>query len=449
MSAMTTPTHTASDHTRVAVLLGILFGLTGMGSAAAAVAVVPMGAAYGVGVGAAAWTISLYALLLGIGTAVYGRIADLSGPRTPMLVGVALMSSGALLAALAPSFVIHLAGRLAQGAGAAAVATLGAAIISARYTGEEKRAALVRLASIAAATTSLGPLAGGIVIDTIGWRGAFALPMLGLLVLPLLWPAMHTGGTGARLDLVGAALTALAAGGAVLLVQSPSTGYQVAVAGALLLGLGVPAVSWWVRRRPHGFLPTAVIGNAVVVRSAFAAAAIPAAWFALLIAVPAVLLGRGWQTWTVGLVLLPSGIVSLLMPRMVGPLMRRLEPPGSLMFASAVSAGSLAVAALGAGLGSPVMLVVAILLVTVAFGIGQPSLSAAVVAAVDDDVRGVALGVATLVFMVGGSVGSAVVGGLGPVLGLGGAIGLLAVLPLVGVLLVTPTRTSVAVTADS
>jgi hypothetical protein len=48
------------------------------------------------------------------------------------------------------------------------------------------------------------------------------------------------------------------------------------------------------------------------------------------------------------------------------------------------------------------------------------------------DVRGVALGLATLMFLVGGGVGSAVVGGLGPVLGMGGSLLLLAVLPLLG-----------------
>ena len=219
---------------------------------------------------------------------------------------------------------------------------------------------------------------------------------------------------------------------------------MVAVAGGLLLALGVPAVIAWVRRHPGGFLPREVIGNPVVVRSAFAAAAVPASWFALLIAVPAVLLDRGWETWAVGLTLVPSGIVSLLMPRVVGPLLTRLAPSGSLMLASAISVGSLGLAGLGAGLGSPPLLVVAVVFVTVAFGIGQPALSAAVGGAVEESVRGVALGVATLVFMVGGSIGSAVVGGLGHVLGLGPAIGLLALLPLVGVMVVAPTRRTVA-----
>ncbi len=429
-----------ADAGRVAVLLGILFGLTAMGSSATAIAVVPMAAAYGISVGAATWTISLYALLLGIGTAVYGRIADLRGPRGPMTFGVVLMSAGALVAALSPWFPLHLVARLVQGAGAAAVATLGAAVISSRYAEPDKARALVRLASIAAAVTSLGPLLGGAVVDLLSWRVAVALPMLGLLVLVPLWSVMPTGGTGARLDLVGAALTALAAGGVVLLVQSPSVGVGVAVVGAVLLGLGLPAVGLWVRHRPEGFLPVSVLRNGVVVRSAFAAAAVPAAWFALLIAIPTVLLAAGWQAWQVGLTLLPSGLVSLVMPRYTGPLLQRLGPARSLLVASALSTGALLVGGLGAGLALAPVIIVAVTLLTVSFGIGQPALNAAIGGAVDPSVRGVALGIGTLVFLVGASVGSAVIGGLGQVIGIGQTIAILAVLPVLGAALVAPTR---------
>ncbi len=202
------------------------------------------------------------------------------------------MTSGALVAAFAPNFGILLAARIFQGAGAAAVPTLGVAIVSARYTGcGAGSVALGRVAGIAAAVSCLGPLAGGGIEALLGWRAVFALPMLGALLVPLLWRSLPTTGSGARLDLFGAVLVAGTAAGAVLLVQSPSTGPVVAGVGAALLLLGVPSVALWVRRRPHGFLPRSVIRNAIVVRSALAAASVPAAWFALLIAVPAVLVG--------------------------------------------------------------------------------------------------------------------------------------------------------------
>jgi hypothetical protein len=72
--------------------------------------------------------------------------------------------------------------------------------------------------------------------------------------------------------------------------------------------------------------------------------------------------------------------------------------------------------------------------VTLAFGLGQPALMAAVGDAVEDDVRGVALGIATLFFLVGGGVGSAVVGGLSGPLTMPGALLLLAGLPVLGLL---------------
>ena len=279
-----------------------------------------------------------------------------------------------------------------------------------------------------------GPLAGGLVADLAGWRAVVALPALGLLVVPALWRAVPTQGTGARLDILGAVLVAGTAAGLVLLVQSPAAGTVVATAGAVLLGLGVPAVAARVRRRPEGFLPKAVIHEPVVVRSALAASAVPAAWFALLIAVPAVLAAEGWTPLQVGLALVPSAVTGFLAPRLAGPLLARLGPARSLVTSGITAAVALAVAALGAAVGSAPVLVTAVVLVTFAFGLGQPALMAAVGGAVPADVRGVALGIATLVFLVGGGVGSAVVGGIGEVLGLDRSLLLLAVLPLAGCL---------------
>jgi len=429
---------TPSDARRVSTLVGLLFGLTGLGSSSAAIALPVLANDLHISTGVSAWGISLYALMLAVATAVYGRVSDLVGIRNPLLVGVGLMASGALAGALAPNFGVLLAARIFQGAGAAAVPTLGVAIISARYAGSVRGAALGRVAGVAAAVSCVGPLVGGSVVSLLGWRMVIALPMLGLLLLPLLWRSLPTQGSGAHLDLLGAVLVAGTAAGVVLLVQSPSTGPVIAAVGAALVVLGVPAVTWWVRRRPHGFLPLSVIRNPAVVRSAVAAAAVPAAWFALLIAVPAVLVARGWEPWLVGVALLPSAVTGLLAPRIAGPLLARLGAAPSLAIAGVIASVALVVAAGGAALGSAVLLVVAVVAVTLAFGLGQPALMAAVGGAVEDDVRGVALGVATLFFLVGGGVGSAVVGGLSDALTMSGALLLLAALPLAGLVALAP-----------
>jgi len=430
----------SSDAGRVALLVGALFGLAGMGSAAVAVTLPAIADDLGLTTGGASWIISLYALMLAVATAVYGRVADLAGIRLPLLFGVGLMASSAVLGAFAPSYELLLAARLLQGAGAAAVPVLGMAIVSARYDGGVRTAALGRVAGTAAAVSALGPLAGGLVEQASSWRAVVALPALGLLVVPALWRAVPTQGTGARLDVLGAVLVAGTAAGLVLLVQSPASGVVVAVVGAVLLGLGVPAAASRVRRRPEGFLPHAVVREPVVVRSALAAAAVPAAWFALLIAVPAVLAARGWTPLTIGLALVPSAVTGFLAPRLAGPLLLRLKPARSLVVAGLTAAVALLVAAAGAVVGSAaaVLLVAAVVLVTFAFGLGQPALMAAVGDAVPPEVRGVALGIATLVFLVGGGVGSAVVGGFSELFGLDRALLLLALLPLAGSLALVP-----------
>ena len=139
---------THDDSGRVSLLLGLLFGLAGMGSSSAAIALPLMGADLGVSVGVAAWTISLYALMLAVTTAVYGRISDLVGVRLPLMVGIGLMTGGALVAALAPSYGVLLVARLFQGAGAAAIPTLGVAVLSARYEGADRGLAFGRLAGV-------------------------------------------------------------------------------------------------------------------------------------------------------------------------------------------------------------------------------------------------------------------------------------------------------------
>ena len=212
-----------------------------MGSSSAAIALPLMAPDLGVSVGTAAWSISLYVLMLAVTTAVYGRVSDLVGVRLPLVFGITLMTVGALAAALAPTFEVLLVARLFQGAGAAAVPTLGVAALSARYDGSVRGLALGRLAGTAAAISCLGPLVGGVVEHSLGWRAVMALPILGVAVIPFLWHALAGGGTGARLDIIGAVLVAVTSGGLVLLVQSPTSGLAIAVTGALMLLLGAPA----------------------------------------------------------------------------------------------------------------------------------------------------------------------------------------------------------------
>jgi len=418
---------------RTAVLLGLLFGLAGTSTSAVTVALPQLSDQLGITAATAAWIVSGYTVALAVATPLHGRLADMAGIRLPLTVGVAMMAVGAVGAALAPNFGVLMVARVLQGTGAAAVAVLGTALISARWTGEVRGAALGRVAGVAGTLSALGPLLGGALEALGGWRWSVALPVIGLLAIPALWRGAPTGGSGEPVDKVGALLVALAASGLVLLIQSPSAGIVAGTVGAVLLAVGAPALAWWVRRRPNGFLPRSIVTNVTVLRSAFAAAAVPASWFALLLGVPLAAASWGWTPLATGTLLVPAAVVGFVSPPIARRLLVRLGGRRTIALACPIAVIALLVAALGGVLASPWLLALAVVLVTVAFGVGQPAMISSVGAAVPGAQRGVALGIATLVFLTGASVGAALVGGLSSVIGVPAAFCLLVALPVLGI----------------
>jgi MFS family permease len=433
MSALLTgfPVHVLSPG-RSAALLGLLFGLAGTSTSAVTVALPQLAEQLHVSPATAAWMVSGYAVALAVATPVHGRIGDMVGIRLPLALGIGAMSVGALVAALAPSFPVLMAARVLQGVGAAAVPVLATALISARWSGSDRSAALGRVAGVAATLGALGPLLGGGLEAVGGWRWAVALPVLGALAIFPLWRVSPAAGTGERLDGTGAVLVALAASGLVLLIQSPSAGVAAAVVGAVLLVAGAPLLALRVRARPHGFLPREIVTNTTVLRSAFATAAVPASWFALLLGAPLAAASWGWSPLATGMLLVPAAAVGFVSPMMARVLLGRLGARRSIALACPTAVVALLVAATGALVEAPALLAVAVVLVSAAFGVGQPAMISAVGRAVAPGQRGVALGIATLVFLTGASVGAALVGGLADVVGISGAFCLLVVLPLAG-----------------
>jgi MFS family permease len=421
----------------VALLLGSLIGLSAMGSAAVAVALPDIVEHFAIPADRGVWVISAYAITLAVGTALYGRASDNAGVRTPLAIGVGLLSLGALAAALAPAYGALVGARLLQGAGAGAAPVLTLAALRVMYDGPVRSAALGHLVGMAVAVAALGPVVGGLLTDLVGWRAAVVVPGAALVVLAALWRSLPVGGTGARLDYVGAVLVAGTAAGLVLLVQSPSLGVTAVAVGVALLAAGIPAVLTWVRRRPEGFLPRAVLSEPVVLRSALGAAALPASWFGLLVAIPTVLAAAGWSPLAIGFALLPGALLGVVVSRFVGVTIDRIGPRRSIAFAAATCVVAVLLGAVGAT-GVPVLLMVAMALVYAGFTLGQPAMAAAVAEAVPPGMDGVALGLATLVFFVGGGLGAAVAG-LGSVVGHEWSLVLLALLPLAATVIVSRT----------
>jgi MFS family permease len=159
---------------------------------------------------------------------------------------------------------------------------------------------------------------------------------------------------------------------------------------------------------------------------------VPASWFALLLGVPLTAASWGWTPLATGTLLVPAAVVGFVSPAIARSLLGRLGPRRSIALACPTAVIALLVAATGALLQAPALLALAVMLVSAAFGVGQPAMLSSVGAAVPVGQRGVALGIATLVFLTGASVGAALVGGLAGTIGVAGAFCVLVALPLAG-----------------
>lgn len=421
---------------RVSLLLGTLVALTVIGSSAVSVALPVLGEELGMDLAGRAWVLAAFALAFTMSTAIFGRVADIAGLRLPLRLGIALFAAGSLVAALAGSFGVLIAGRLLQGAGAGSVPVLSIGVIAAVFDDEHRARALAGLTSVVALVSGSGPLLGGLLTEFAGWRVVLAVPLLSLLLsepVARLAPA-EPAGTQHGLDLRGAVLLSTVIIGIVLALQSPSTGAGVPVlAGALLVAVVAAALlARHTRHNPGGFLPLALMRDRLFVLTALTGPTLLAPYFALILVIPQVLAGtQGWSPLQIGLALLPPASIGALASRVAGTSAQRV---GRHRFTALLGVGSVAGLLLVAlGSPAPLALVVGLALTTCGFAGGQVTLLDSVSEHVDEGIRGIATGIFNVAFFTGSSIGAATIGGLSGVISLPGAVAVLAVLPALGV----------------
>lgn len=177
---------------------------------------------------------------------------------------------------------------------------------------------------------------------------------------------------------------------------------------------------------------------------AIGGAVVPGAWFALMLVLPLTLDELGWEPWQVGAAMAPSALAGLLASRTTPVLLSARGGAGSLLLAGTGTALLLLLCWVGVaadeGVLTPVLLVVSSFGVTGLAALAQSALMAEVGQRFELGVRGAAMGVMTLVFMLGAAFGSAALGGLSSALGMAPAVAVLAGACAVGPALVLASR---------
>ncbi|MBX9749081.1 MAG: MFS transporter [Roseococcus sp.] len=119
------------------------------------------------------WLIIAYVLTYGSLMLAVGRIGDIWGHARVFRLGLAWSAVALLLCALAPSYPMLLAARILQGIGAAFVIGCGAALATSLYPESMRARALGAYAASFAASSALGPLLGGLLVEAWGWPAVF------------------------------------------------------------------------------------------------------------------------------------------------------------------------------------------------------------------------------------------------------------------------------------
>jgi EmrB/QacA subfamily drug resistance transporter len=157
------------------------------------------------------WVVSAYALVFGGFLLLGGRAADLFDRKRVFMLGLGLFSLASLAGGLAPSPLVILGARAAQGLGAAIVSPTALALLTTTFPeGPGRNRALGVFGSVSGIGFGAGVILGGVLTSVLSWRWVFFVNVpLGLLVLLsalLLLPSSRASAARAPLDLAGALL---------------------------------------------------------------------------------------------------------------------------------------------------------------------------------------------------------------------------------------------------
>ncbi|MFB1294875.1 MFS transporter [Mycobacterium sp. pW049] len=366
------------------------------------------------------WVVDIYTLVLASLLMLSGATGDRFGRRRVFQIGLTVFAVGSLACSLAPTIDALIGARLLQGIGGSMLNPVALSIISQIFTGKVERArALGVWGGVVGISMSLGPIVGGLLIETIGWRSVFwiNLPICALaIVLTQVFVPESKSSTMRSIDPVGQALAVLFLFGVVYaLIEGPVLGWT----NARVVGFGTAAVlafALFLRyesRRVDPFVDLRFFRSIPFTSATVTAVSAFAAWSAFLFMMSLYLqVERGFSAMHTGLIYLPIAIGALVFSPLSGRLVGRFGARPSMV----ISGVLITAAALMLTILTNTTPVWELLIVFAVFGIGFAMVNApvtnAAVSGMPLDRAGAASAVTSTSRQVGVSVGVALCGSI-------------------------------------
>jgi EmrB/QacA subfamily drug resistance transporter len=362
------------------------------------------------------WVFSSYLLMQAVMTPVFGKLSDLYGRKPVLMAGVVVFLVGSALCGLATSMTALIAFRFLQGAGAGAVLPTTATLAGDLYSLEERGRVQGYLASVWGIASIIGPLLGGIIVQSADWHWIFWLNIpFGVVALVLLGRYLHENveHRERQIDFAGAALLLVGLSTLMLaLTQGGAWGARVAWP---LVGASAVALTMFLRRQrsaPDPMMHLELWSNRVIRLGNVAILLAGVAMIGLITFLPTYVqgvLGRSALVAGFALSAMSVGwpIASVSAGRLFVRLgVKRIVRAGGI----AVTTGALVIALL-APLG-PLVVGVGSFVIGAGFGLLNTTFIVAIQTSVDWAQRGVATASNMLMRNLGNAVGAALFGGV-------------------------------------
>jgi MFS family permease len=298
--------------------------LNPINSTVMAVALVPVGVAFGEPPSATAWLVSALYLATAVGQPLVGRLIDEYGPRRLFLPATALVGVAGVIGAAAPNLAVLIVARVVLGFGTCAGYPAAMRLIRAEAdrTGKDSPAGVLTILAISTQTIAvIGPLLGGLLIGLGGWRTTLAINIpLSAVACVLGWRrfpkdepiqgACKTGAHKLDLDLIGVVLFAGPLVAMLLFLMNPHRGSWY-----LLVITGVGAAGFVARELGHHdpFIDLRVLGGNIPLLVTYCRALLAfAVTYSFMYGFPQWLEdGRGLTARDAGLVTLPMFVTAI------------------------------------------------------------------------------------------------------------------------------------------
>ncbi len=365
------------------------------------------------------WVVSGYVLGFGGFLLLGGRAADLLGRRRMFLISLAVFAAASGLGGLANGPTLLIGTRFVKGVAAAFTAPAGLSIITTSFAeGPARNKALAIYTATGATGFSLGLVFSGLLTE-LGWRWVFFFPVplaLATLVaaVRLVPDARRTVHSSGRFDIAGAlTLTAAMLLLVVTVVEAPDAGWTSAqtlgsLAAAAVIFAGFVAVE---RRSAAPLVRLGILRSSRLVRANAGAMALFGGWVGVLfIATLYMQQLRGWSAFETGLAVFPAGVMVIALTPRVPSLVGRFGVTAVTLSGLVSHAAAYAIfLTIDADSSYLLVLLPTFLLVGVGFGLAYGPLNIAATNGIAASEQGLASGLVTTSFQLGGALVLAVV----------------------------------------